>query len=85
MKEIINVVKINNGVTDTIESFIIDKTSDAERQKIVEQAEKRFIEMIKEVHLSIFTKDCEEYFIDEGYYEIDSNSSICLCWSDVVK
>lgn len=91
MKEIINVVKIMNGVTDTIESFIIDSNSGQEkRQEIVEQAENRFIEMINEVRKSIhkiseLDENDKEYFLDEGYYEIDINSSICLCWSDVIK
>ena len=78
---VINVVKINEGVVDEITSFGVFEEQLS--QDVVEQAEKKFLEVAKELGADTEDDDLVEEILDNGYYEKGVNNSVCISWSEI--
>jgi hypothetical protein len=83
---IINLVTIKAGVVDNIESYAVWEEQLV--QDVVDVAEKRFLEIAKELGWDENEEDAitEEELLDGGYFECETGTwdSICISWSDVV-
>lgn len=77
--EIINVIQKINGIISHIHSFTIVGGNEEEKQIVVEQAEKCFIDIIKE-HLPDIDKEDEAYYIEDGYDD-ESGHELNIIWS----
>jgi len=83
---VINVILIKHGAVHEIDSFGVFEEQLS--QEIVDQAEKKFKEKVLEV-----SNECEEEFednhssiesfIEDGRYQRDSQTSVCLTWSEI--
>lgn len=92
---VINVVTIKNGVVDEITSFGIFEEQLS--QDVVDEAEKKFIEVAKELGFDDkseseedFEVDPIEELLDNGYFEKNTSNdvfpepqSVCISWSDI--
>lgn len=78
---VINVVKINEGVVDEITSFGVFEEQLS--QDVVEQAEKKFLEVAKELGADTEDEDLAEEILDNGYYQPKPYVSVCISWSDI--
>lgn len=76
---VINVVRIKEGVVDSIESFGVFEEQLV--NDVREAAEKEFLRQAKELGFNGDEED-EEELLDNGYFEI-MNASVCLIWSDI--
>jgi hypothetical protein len=83
---IINLVTIKAGVVDNIESYAVWEEQLV--QDVVDVAEKRFLEIAKELGWDENEEDAttEEQILEDGYFECETGTwdSICISWSDVV-
>ena len=82
---VINLVTIKAGVVDNIESFAVWEEQLV--QDVVDAAEKRFLEIAKELGWDENEEDgiSEEQILEDGYFECETGTwdSICISWSDV--
>lgn len=81
---IINLVTIKAGVVDNIESFAVWEEQLV--QDVVDVAEKRFLEIAKQLGWDEAEDEItEEELLDNGYFECETGTwdSVCITWSDV--
>lgn len=78
--QIINVIETINGVIYQIQSFTIIGGNEEEKQFVVEQAEKCFIDIVKE-HEPDIEKEDEENYISDGYDD-QNGYEVQIIWSD---
>ena len=78
--EIINIIKIKDGVVNDIESYAIWEEQFS--RDVVETVQERFLDIL--VHDFGWDRDdeyiTEEDILDNGYYETEVGS-LCLSWS----
>jgi len=77
--DIINVIETINGIISQIQSFTIVGGNEEEKQIVVEQAEKCFIDMI-ERHRIIEEEEDKLYYLEEAYYNVNGYE-IQIIWS----
>lgn len=77
--QIINVIQSENRIISQIQSFTIVGDNEEEKQIVVEQAEKCFIDIIKE-HREIEEKEDELYYLEEAYYNVNGYE-VQIIWS----
>lgn len=80
--EIINVVETINGIISQIQSFIIPKGDEEEKQIMVEKAEQFFLSLIKP-HIEI-DAEYEEELLDEGTYDDENGHEVNIIWANEV-
>jgi hypothetical protein len=85
MERIINVLELLNGIPSQIESFPIYEEQLSE--EVVKQAEKYFLDLVKEHNQSIdgsleFDEDWEEDILDNAYYSDDNGYEVYIIWSN---
>jgi hypothetical protein len=78
---VINVVKIKFGVVDEITSFGVFEEQLS--QDVAEQAEKKFVEVAKELGCNTDDEDIIEEICSNGYYQPTAQNSVCISWSDI--
>ncbi len=78
---IINVVTIRDNILDNIESFAIYE--DQLSNDVVKEAENYFIKKAEELGFLGNDFDADDDLIDSGYFENDTNESVCISWSSV--
>lgn len=79
---IINILKIINGIPQSIDSFPIyeEQLSD----DVVEKAEALFIEKINEnIHPEVLSDEKQEFHLDKGIYDDMNGYEIYIIWSDI--
>ena len=80
--EIINIIKIKNGVVDDIESYAIWEEQFS--RDVVETVQERFLDIL--VHDFGWNEDddymTEEDILDNDYYETEVGS-LCISWSSI--
>ena len=77
--QIINVIETINGVIYQIQSFTIVGGNEEEKQFVVEQSEKCFIDIVKE-HEPGIEKEDEENYISDGYDD-KNGYEVQIIWS----
>lgn len=77
--QIINVIETINGVISQIQSFTIEGDNEEEKQFVVEQAEKCFIDIVKE-HEPDLEEEDEENYISDGYDD-QNGYEVQIIWS----
>lgn len=77
--QIINVIKTLNGIISQIQSFTIVGGNEEEKQIVVEQYEKCFLDMIKEKEPYLSKVDELDY-IESAYYEANGYE-VQIIWS----
>ena len=76
--DIINIVTISNGVTESISSIAIK--GKRERKKVIAAAEQKYLDACKDIGLF---KHEEDAALDDGVFE-GEYKTICLTWSSII-
>jgi hypothetical protein len=79
--QIINVIQQIDGTIYSIHSFTITGGNEEEKQIVVEQAEKLFIEIINKTFDEPLEKEDEIFYLEEAYFNDDSGLEVSLVWS----
>lgn len=80
--EIVNIIVCSLNSVDSVKSFVV--VDQANRQAVVEQAEKEFERIAIEIgwdeddHINI------EDLLDQGYFSNGNDKTVCISWSDNV-
>jgi hypothetical protein len=83
--EIINIITCSLNTVDSVKSFVI--TDQEKRQAVVEQAEKEFEKIIREMGYDEDDDISMDAVLDNGYYQskVNGQQSVCLSWSHKIE
>jgi len=79
--QIINVIQLIDGTIYSIHSFTITGGNEEEKQIVVEQAEKLFIEIVSLKFDEPLEKEDEIFYLEEAYFNDDSGHEVSIVWS----
>jgi len=79
--QIINVIQQIDSTIYSIHSFTITGGNEEEKQIVVEQAQKLFIEIINKTFDEPLEKEDEVFYLEEAYFNDDNGLEVSLVWS----
>jgi hypothetical protein len=83
--EILNIITCSLNTVDSVKSFVI--TDQEKRQAVVDQAEKEFEKIIREMGYDEDDDISMDAVLDNGYYQskVNGQQSVCLSWSNKIE